>query len=56
MTGLAHFELVHNWYNLLFQSMVRHFATSEVDLVPNENDGDLAQLSMVSLSAILHMF
>jgi len=39
---IAYLELSHDWGNLIFQPLVCHFASTQIDLVANEDDRDLA--------------
>lgn len=37
----AYLELAHDWRDLLLERLVRDLTTPQVDLVPDEYDGDL---------------
>lgn len=40
-SAMAYLELAHDWRNLLLERLIRDFTTTEVDLVTDENDGNL---------------
>ena len=48
MAHTTHLELVHNWHNLILQSLVRDLAAAKVDLIANKDDGNIdAELAEV---------